>query len=145
MLKDSDYLRDTFQLAICLGNHDPHACLDQIEANKNSDEEFDQETAQYRSKLYSKMLKRVFFLIFDLERATSKEIKRFLNSFLKEKDLRVVSSAYKVIKEEKPNYRAVQPPPDYALDDSDAEKPPKKRPRQEEPTAMPGQVHNLYT
>jgi len=139
MLQESDYLRDTFQLAICLGSHDLSSCLDQIQVNLNSDEEFEDEMAQYRKKLYSKMLKRVFFLLFDIKQATSKEIKRFLNSFLKEKDLRVVSSAYKVIPEEKQSYRTVQPPDYDKIDDqqsdcqilSETDEPPKKRPRHE--------------
>ena len=94
-LQNSDYLRDCFQLAICLGKHDVDSCLDQIEANKN-DKEFSFDQQHERNELYTQMLKRVFFLIVDLKKASSKEIKRFLNTLLKDRNMRIVSSSYKV-------------------------------------------------
>lgn len=103
-LQESDYLRDSFQLAICLGKHDIDACLTQIEFNKNNTD-FESDQIQYRNEMYKKLLKRVFFLIFDMSSATNKEIRNFFNAFLKQKDLRIVSSSYKAIQEPQPSYK----------------------------------------
>lgn len=100
-VQETDYLRDSFQLAICLGRYDIDACLEQIEENKNNGEDFSFDEQYRRNQLYNGLLKRVFFLIIDTKsrQGSNKEVKRLLNSFLKEKNLRIVSSSYKQIDE----------------------------------------------
>lgn len=100
-VQETDYLRDSFQLAICLGRYDIDACLEQIEENKNNGEDFSFDEQYRRNQLYNGLLKRVFFLIIDAKsrQGSNKEVKRLLNSFLKEKNLRIVSSSYKQIDE----------------------------------------------
>ena len=97
-VQENDYLRDSFQLAICLGKYDIDSCLKQIEENKNNSEDFTFDEQFHRNQLYNGLLKRVFFLIIDTKKrqGSNKEVKRLLNTFLKEKSLRIVSSSYKV-------------------------------------------------
>ena len=97
-LQESDCLRDSFQLAICLGQQDLDACLAQININR-ANKNFDRKQLEYRNEYYNGLLKRLFNYIIDLKHDSNKEVKRFLNPILKEKHLRIVSSSYNVFEE----------------------------------------------
>ena len=119
LLKDSVYLRDVFQLAICMGVKNLFTSLDNL--NRNVQHEHyhqpieydgdsgaenhvmdhhgdDDETAYKKSEFFHKyrhFLERLFFVLVEKFLHSTKKIKRFLNRFLKEKSLRIVESTYK--------------------------------------------------
>lgn len=93
LLKESQYLRDCFQLAICLGKHDLNVCLKQIEAGLSDDEN------EFYVK-YKSLLKRLFFLIIDTKSKSNREVKRFLNKYLRDRNLKIVNLTYKQFDED---------------------------------------------
>ena len=85
-IQQTNYLRDCFQLAICIGCNDLDVILAQMKQNKSNDLTYS--TNNYS---YFTVLKRIFYLIFD-RNSSGREIKRFLNDILGEFNLRIISA-----------------------------------------------------
>lgn len=122
IINENKFMRDCFQLAICIGKHDIDSCLKQIAFNK-SEPGLEWDEARERNEQYNNLLKRIFFLIIDMKKASTKEIKRFLGMFLKEKNLRIVNSSYKQFEEKEDNKNFIRIDTDS---ESDPETLPKK-------------------
>ena len=100
-LKSHQFLRDCFQLCICLGKHDLDLCLLEMNANKKADSK--------NSAKYTRVLKNLFNFIMDTKHPTanwsnaqSKEFLKslsFLNQTLNERNLKLVPVSYKTFGE----------------------------------------------
>lgn len=96
-LKRCQFLRDCFQLCICLGKSDLDLCLNQMNVHKKIDPK--------NNGKYVRVLKNLFNFIIEprqLRNGSSKEFLKmlsFMNDSLKERNLKLVPISYKTFKE----------------------------------------------
>ena len=96
-LRRCQFLRDCFQLCICLGKSDLELCLTEMNAHKRLDSK--------NNGKYVRVLKNLFNFIIEprqLRNGTSKEFLKalsFMNDSLKERNLKIVPISYKTFKE----------------------------------------------
>lgn len=85
----SDYLRNVFQLAICLSWHDLDLAMTRIKVDRREDA---LSTGEFQAR-YDALLHKLFYIIFDAKASSSstKSIKRLLNRLLKDTKLRIVN------------------------------------------------------
>ena len=97
-LKNCQFLRDCFQLCICLGKNDLDLCLNQLNANKKTDPK--------SNGRYTKVLKNLFNFIIDSNHPANSFRKKdflkslsFLDEILKDRNLKLVQISYKTFKD----------------------------------------------